>query len=274
MDFDKFLKVEAKEVEKELDSLLTQWAKEVKKFNPQLTPFAIGLINSTKGGKKIRGILVKLGFQLAGGSGKNIRQISAAFEILHAALLIHDDIADKSPMRRGQPSLYKALGGNHYGISQAINIGDIGLYLPIKLIAESNFSNENKLKALTLFSQIVINTGWGQVMDVAKSGDVEFINLNKTAKYTIAGPLQIGAILAGGNDKLIRELEVFGENLGIAFQIQDDILDGEVQSKKGTKTKALNYVLKAKKVISNITKDPKMSQLLMQMAEYLVERTK
>ena len=310
MDFKKYLEIATKEIEENIQKYLADWEKEVKKSNPKLTPFVQSLINSTKGGKRIRGSLVKLGYELtqsvipdligdpynidsrfrsprgeAGGNdkgGNDIFKIGAAFEILHAALLIHDDIMDQSPTRRGQPSVYKALGGNHYGISQAINIGDLGLYLPIKIIADSYFPAKYKLKALSYFSQMVINTGLGQILDVERlqggnhltEGDIEFININKTAKYTIAGPLQIGAILAGGEQELVEILGEFGENLGIAFQIQDDILDREVQSVDQSKTKALEYMLEAKKVIPDISKHNKMSILLNQLAEYLIERNK
>lgn len=297
MDFDKYLKQQAKEVEKELEDLLKDWEREVKKFNPKLAPFAKGLINSTKGGKRIRGVLVKMGFEIAGkrkgsrGKGKEITKIAAAYEILHASLLIHDDIMDQSLTRRGKPSLYVALGNNHYGISQAINLGDIGLYLPIKIISDSSFPKDYKILALSFLSQVVINTGWGQVMDVAlgekgkrkgeSEKDIKFINLNKTARYTIAAPLQIGAILNGANEKLLKVLGEFGENLGIAFQIQDNILDKEVNSETKAKQEALEFALKAEKVIPQLTKqslplqgkDPVMSKLLEQMCKYTVERT-
>ncbi len=281
MDFKDYLKKKVQKVNQALDQILLEFVNETKKTNPRLLPFAKELVNSCKGGKRIRGVLCKLGYELASSKLKiqsskldnEIFKIGAAFEILHTALLIHDDIIDQSPTRRDQPSLYTALGGDHYGISQAISIGDIGLYLPIKIITQTSFSAEVKLKTLDYFSQILINTGWGQVMDISKDRDKDFVNLFKTAKYTIAGPLQIGAILAGANDDLIKKLGEFGENAGIAFQIQDDILDGEVSS-SNAHSQALDYASKAQKLIPKITRDDGMGKLLEEMTRYLVDRSK
>lgn len=288
MIFKDYLKESAQEIEIELDRTLSQFLKETKKTNIKLLPFAKGLVNSCKGGKRIRGVLCNLGYEIASAKfkvqsekrNKNIIQVGAAFEILHSSLLIHDDIIDQSPERRGQPSLYMALGGKHYGISQAISLGDIGLYLPIKIISKTKFSDEIKIRVLNYFSQMLINTGWGQIMDVkmspvdssSKDKDINFINLYKTAKYTIAGPLQIGAILAGADNNLIKNLGEFGENAGIAFQIHDDTLDGE--SGVIELAQAAAYVSEAKKIIPKITKKREMAIMLEEMTKYLVERTK
>lgn len=282
MDFKAYLKDNAQWVERILDEILLEFVKETKKANIKLSPFAKSFLNSCRGGKRIRGILVNLGYEIALPTKFNydIYKIGAAFEILHTALLIHDDIIDQSPKRRGQPSLYMALGGNHYGISQAISLGDIGLYLPIKIITKTSFSAEPKIKALNYFSQILINTGWGQIMDMEKSPvdlsskdkDIEFVNLYKTAKYTIAGPLQLGAILAGAEKRLVKKLGEFGENLGIAFQIQDDILDKEIKDEDKARAQELEYASKAKKMIPGITKNNKFAKMLEGMSDYLIER--
>lgn len=295
MNFEEYLKENAKAINKELDLILSGFVSEAKKTNVKLTPFALELKNSSKGGKRIRGVLCKLGYEFAkthlpGVKARpegEILKIGTALEILHTALLIHDDIMDKSPIRRNNPSLYKALGGNHKAISQAISLGDIGFYLPVKLISGSAFADEVKIKALSFLSEVIINTGWGQILDVEltqsdhTSGEskptqevIKFINLFKTAKYTIAGPLQIGAILAGADKKLINLLGQFGENLGIAFQIKDDILDGTVNGLASEQELALKYVFEAKKIIPKITSDPKMKKLLEDMGEYLIQRTK
>lgn len=275
MDFKKYLESSASSIDEKLDEILSDFLNQTKKTNIKLLPFALGLLTSCKGGKRIRGVLVKLGFEIAGGSANvEILRVGAAFEILHAALLIHDDIMDQSPIRRGQPSLYQALGGNHYGISQAINVGDIGLYLPIKIITETNFLSEYKIKALNHLSQTIINTGWGQILDVEGSEDTKFIHLYKTAKYTIAGPLILGAILAGADQDLIRVFGEFGESLGIAFQIRDDILDRETASLSTARLEVLEYAKKAKKIIPQITTKAKFKKILEEMTEYMVERNK
>lgn len=238
MDFKKYLSVSANNLDQEIEKILTDFLHQVEKINLKLVPFALGLISSCKGGKRIRGVLVKLGYEIASSltsfapRNDEVIRVGAAYEILHAAILIHDDIIDQSQLRRGKPTLYQALGGNHYGVSQALAVGDVGLYLPIKLIADSNFLGEYKNKALSHFAQTIINTGWGEVLDVEiphlggnrVETDVLAIHSLKTAQYTVSGPLILGAILAGADEELLGMLGMLGENLGIAFQIQDDIL--------------------------------------------------
>ncbi len=282
MDFKSYLQTNVNEINQEIDRILIEWLNGVKKVSPKLIPFALVFINACKGGKRIRGSLVKLGFEIVGKGFQNSQEIikvGAAIEILHTSILIHDDIIDSSPTRRGQPSVYKALGGDHYGISQAISLGDIGLYLGVNLITSLSFPDEYKIKALKHLSETIISTGWGEILDVElPNGKVrseeEMVLLYslKTAKYTIAGPLIMGAILAGVDQKLITALAEFGENAGIAFQIQDDILDGEADD--NAREKILEYTAKAKKFIPNITEDKKIGRILDEMIEYLVQRTK
>lgn len=192
------------------------------------------------GGKCIRGSLVKLGYEIAGGnSDERLLPISAAFEILQTSLLCHDDIIDCSPLRRGKPSIWKSIadeaGSYHYGISQAICLGDHGFISAINLISTSDFPHPVKLRALDLFCKVIRNTLDGEMLDVQMTeardyGDekriIEIARL-KTAFYTIIGPMQLGAVMGGKppfNEKLLSDIESFGENLGIAFQIKDDIL--------------------------------------------------
>lgn len=224
MDFEKFSKEIVVRINKELDRLLKDWSNKVSQIDPQLNPLVNQFIKSCNGGKSLRGMLVALGYELSSKlSNKEIYKIAAAFEICHSAILAHDDIIDQSILRRGQPSLYKALGGNHYGLSQALSLGDGGFFLALKIISETNFSDQTKIAALRWFTKLMLDTAMGEMLDVDK-GDVTTIMKLKTARYTISGPLVLGATLAGASGKLIKILEEFGEALGIAFQIQDDIL--------------------------------------------------
>ena len=289
MEFKNYLEKTAKEIDREIEKILKGWRDEVKNISPKLVPLLDLFIKSCQGGKRIRGVLVKLGYELIRSKEKKILKVAAAYEIFHAAILAHDDIIDQSPTRRDQPSLYKqfsamaeksfassalkALGGDHYGISQAICLADAGFFLAIKIIAESKFEEQFKNQAVSLFSKTMVDTAIGQMLDISH-GERELVAKYKTARYTIAGPLKIGAVLAGANGKLVKLLDNFGENLGIAFQIRDDILDGEVESVDEANVKALEYVMKAKKVIPGVTNDPNLGKLLEQMCEYLVERNK
>lgn len=238
MDFKSFLKIRTRELNKQVNLELIKWEKEVVNISPELKSLTKAFINSCQGGKRLRGLLVELGFELAANTfsktlkNEDILKVAVAYEIFHAAILIHDDIIDQSKTRRGIATLFKKLGNNHYGISQAISLGDIGFFLSIRNIAESNFPPENKTKALAFFAKVIMDTGLGELLDVEaplfkekyNPKDVMIIHSLKTAAYTISGPLILGAILARGSEELIRKLKQFGHNLGLAYQIQDDYL--------------------------------------------------
>ncbi|MBU1000648.1 polyprenyl synthetase family protein [Patescibacteria group bacterium] len=306
MNFKRYLNKAAVEVDRELEKILKEQLKKAEKTDRKLISLVKAFTRSCRGGKKIRGTLVKLGYEIARGKdhsggvplialratirggidgktrlgGKIIGEIikvGVAYEICHSAILAHDDIIDESLIRRGQPSLHAALGGDHYGISQTICLADYGFFLSYKIICETDFPDDCKIEALNLFSKVMINTTWGQMLDSEETDPLIVMKL-KTAYYTIAGPLQIGAVLAGADQELIKELGKFGENLGIAFQIKDDILDSDVGSDVGSIEKAEKeaeeYKNRAMKVLPRITKEQKMSKLLQQMAEYLIERNK
>jgi geranylgeranyl diphosphate synthase, type I len=233
MNFLDYLKFSAEEINRELIDFLNHWLEQSAQVNPKLTAFNQMFIDSCQGGKRLRGTLVKLGYELAGGKATDeIIKPALALEIFQTAILAHDDVFDQSPLRRGKPTLYRALGGDHYGMSQAVCLGDISFFLATKIISETNFQNDLCNKAVSLFSEMVINTGWGEMLDIAlpnlkeakKEIDVMTIQKLKTADYTVTYPLSLGATLAGASDELLQPLRLVGENLGIAFQIQDDIL--------------------------------------------------
>lgn len=266
VDFPDYLKIEAKKIDQVLDKYLDNKLKSISKISPKLIPLFKAFIEASQGGKRLRGTLVKLGFELAGKKpNPEIYQISSAFEIFQTSILAHDDIIDQSPTRRGRPSLYKAVGQD-----MAITLADLGFFLSINIISESKLDLKKKNKAINLFSKVVIDTTLGQMLDIGHADPVTLAKL-KTARYTISGPLQVGGVLVGADDKLIRILGEFGQNLGIAFQIRDDILDGEVLDYRGQQ--ALKYAETAKKMIPQITKDVKYRLLLDSLADYLIKRS-
>jgi len=266
----------------ELKKLLEEWRSEVGKIDKSLLPLVDKFIKANKGGKGIRGNLVILGYQIASSEfriqsseleNKEILKVAAAYEIFHTAILAHDDIIDKSPERRGQQSLYQALGGDHRGISLAITLADAGFFLATKIISEADFPEKRKNEALKYFSSIMLNTAMGQILDIEK-GDPLTVAKYKTAKYTVSGPLVLGAILAGARLDKLTQLDQFGEAVGIAFQIQDDILDGETKKYKQSLQQLDYFKNKALKIIPDITKDSKMSKILEQLTADLVNRIK
>lgn len=245
MDFKSYLETSAEEINVELEKFLKSWSEEVTIISPKLSSLNQEFVKACEGGKRLRGALVKLGYEIAGDSIgstsstlqndellKEILKPAVAFEIFQTAILAHDDIIDLSPLRRGKPTIYKTLGGDHYGISQTICLGDIGFFLAYKLISESNFPEKEKNLAISFFTKSMLDTALGEMLDIelphqGKKGsqkDILTIFHLKTAMYTIIGPLSLGIILGGENEKLLQDIKDFGHDLGIAFQIQDDIL--------------------------------------------------
>jgi geranylgeranyl diphosphate synthase type I len=240
MSFKDFLQISASEIDSELESFFADWGKDVEHISPRLLPFIDVLVDGCRGGKRIRGALVKLGYEMGqgkeGGVGQEILKVAAAVEIFQMAILCHDDIIDKSLLRRGKPSMYARLGGDYEGISKAICLGDIGYFLVFQIISKSGFPERQKNILMEVFSKMMLETTIGELLDfeltvkkevddVVDSQEVINVYKYKTAHYTISGPLLIGAVLGGLKEEQIRGINIFGHNLGIAFQIQDDIND-------------------------------------------------
>jgi geranylgeranyl diphosphate synthase, type I len=231
MDFQTYLALSAEEIHQEMIEHLVLLGTRGTGIYPQFKKLITLFISSAVDGKCLRGTLVKLGYTLGtpGAEGK-ICTVAAAYEILHTSILIHDDIIDQSRLRRGKPTIHHALGDNNYGTSQSICLGDIGFFLANKLIAESAFSSSAKI--VSLLSQIITDTFFGEMLDIELTSnsilrnekDVLSMQRFKTAQYTIAGPLLIGAELGNVSAEVLSAIRMFGEYIGIAFQIQDDIL--------------------------------------------------
>lgn len=233
MDFEEFLKKYAQLVNKETEKVLGSAVEDGKQIHPRLGKLMDEFLECSRGGKNLRGVLVLLGFQIAG--GKNFESIipaGVAFEIFQTAILAQDDVIDKSEIRRSRASLYKSLGGDHRAVSETLCLSDIGIFLSFRTLSSLKVGEAIKNRAINFFSQTLTQTVWGELLDIElpylgkefKDQDVLKISLLKTARYTISGPLILGALLAGADITLVKKLQNFGDNLGIGFQIQDDIL--------------------------------------------------
>lgn len=232
-DIKSYAKITTRKTERELKLFLSKWCAYSKSLSPQLYELTKLFKQHTIGGKMLRGSLVTLGYEINTTNKNNdIYKIAAAFEIVHTSLLIHDDIIDKSATRRNRPTVYKKLGGDHYAISQAICLGDMGFFLANQLINQSTFNPIMRTNISKMFSEMLLNTILGEMIDVNlslpkakhKESDIILMQKMKTAYYTIVWPLTIGAVLGGAKQPQLTAIKSFGESLGIAFQIHDDIL--------------------------------------------------
>ena len=178
----------------------------------------------TLGGKRIRPVMCLMGNEMFSDISKDAYHVATAIELFHNFTLIHDDIMDKAPLRRGMPTTHKK-----FGESTALLAGDVMLVV--------GYENLNKVhvdylpKVLTLFNRTAREVCEGQQldMDFEKMTDVNFDDYLKmvTLKTSVAlaASLQLGGILGGAGHGNQEHLYEFGKNLGIAFQVQDDYLD-------------------------------------------------
>ncbi len=188
---------------------------------------------SLRPAKRIRAILVNYGYFLAGGSNKKgILTTSIFIELIHNYLLIHDDIIDKDELRRGKKALHRLCGEN-----LAICAGDLVNALGYEILTDSPFPVGYRLKALEKLNQTLYSTGYGQMFELNLRNKKKFtdqdvleIYTRKTAFYTVVTPLQVGALLGGADEKFLKKIERFALPLGIAFQIRDDLKDGDIEN--------------------------------------------
>ena len=214
-------------------------------INPYMTDQLLNaLIQFCTGGKMLRAVLVDLGYQITGGKEHDqaLLPIQASVELIHASLLIHDDIIDRSEKRREKDTMHRVFASTHrengyrgnsdnYGQSIAMLTGDVALCLAFYFALGSQFDTDRKLTAISHFVENLIKTGLGQAMDLSLTvraevdrSEIRTMTLYKTAFYTVVAPLQLGGLLGGAGEQTRTLFEGFGRPLGEAYQLQDDIL--------------------------------------------------
>lgn len=227
--------------------------------NKNLEKYIDLFIEYCLGGKRLRAFLVKTGYELFGKESDDTILLPAlSYEVFQTAILAHDDIIDKSEQRRFKPSMYVKFGGDHEGISKAIFCADIGLVCALDMIEKSDFEPQIKNKAVVHQNKIFVSTMAGELFDfeLSKSKTCTLENiiemyLMKTAPYTVAGPLVLGAIFAGQGEDIQNKLFEYGNLVGCAFQIKDDIL-GIFSSADTTGKSDLSDMREGKKTVLSL----------------------
>lgn len=185
------------------------------------------------GGKRLRPALVTAGAEAVGGSASDVMTAACAVELIHTYSLVHDDLPamDNDDLRRGKPTCHKA-----YGEATAILAGDALLTAAFGLLAQLPQSGAvTPDRAVQVIAEIADAAGTrgligGQVADLAAEGGqidekiLQYIHAHKTGAL-IRVSVRAGAILAGGSEAQLQKLTIYADNLGLAFQIIDDILD-------------------------------------------------
>jgi geranylgeranyl diphosphate synthase type I len=178
-------------------------------------------------GKRIRPVLCLLVSEAACGRGNPARPAAAAIELVHNFSLLHDDIQDRSPLRRGRPTVWSI-----WGEAQAINAGDALFalaHLALPRLTETPGARQGMM--LQILGETCLELTRGQHLDISfesRNGvsTDEYLNMvtGKTAAL-IGAATYLGAMAAGADEARQAHFRAFGENLGMAFQVQDDVLD-------------------------------------------------
>lgn len=225
------LKIEMKKRTAHIEEILKSYLPE--NITQQKTIYDAMEYSLMAGGKRLRPMLMLEAYRLFGGKDESIvTPFMAAIEMIHTYSLVHDDLPamDNDDYRRGRKTTHIV-----YGEDMGILAGDALLNYAYETVAKSMASSEKpelQAKAFAVLSQKAGIYGMvgGQVVDVEMTGkdlseeQLEFIYRLKTGALLEAS-LMTGAILAGASDEEVRAMEKVGRNVGMAFQIQDDILD-------------------------------------------------
>jgi len=196
--------------------------------------------------KRLRAAFVFYGYFLSGKQpDERIWKVMEGIELVHTALLMHDDFMDEDELRRGMPTTQKYFsnGDRHYGDSMAVNVGDVVLCLGYERVLDCGFEKSKIVEIGKILMRGITNTAFGQIYDVTlpKLGKLTeekilAIHKAKTAIYTFKNPLVIGGVLAELPNEVLEKLKEYSEKGGVAFQLQDDVLGVFGKTKKTGKS--------------------------------------
>ena len=280
-----------------IEKLLKEYMPEEKGY--QKTIFEAMNYSLKAGGKRLRPILTLEACRIVGGNEEDVIPFAIAIEMIHTYSLIHDDLPalDNDDLRRGRPTNHKV-----YGDAMAILAGDGLLNYAFEIMLKSSIGKENPAKYLNAINEIAKSSGvygmiGGQVVDIESEDKniemekLDFIHLNKTAAI-IVGCMRAGAIIGDATEEQLENITKYATNIGLSFQIADDILDitgdesklgkkvgSDIDNNKSTypsligleksKEIANDLINEAKTRISNIKGD---TEFLNDLAEYIVAR--
>jgi len=219
-------------------------------------------------GKRIRPMLMLGAYRVFGGQrpldDTALLRAALSLELLHAFILVHDDVIDRSERRRGLSTLHKLVedrlgrmeGAARTGENVALVIGDMLFALALETLRSADFPADRRDAALGHVLRYITDTGAGEVYDIllgtrdiARVSEEEIARMYtlKTTRYTFEAPLVLGALLAGAETEALAELARLIEPVGLAFQIQNDLL--EYQKFKGVNRLRQTDLLEGKKTL-------------------------
>ncbi|MBY2306931.1 polyprenyl synthetase family protein [Clostridioides difficile] len=293
MEFKQCLKEKASFVEKVLKEYMP------KEEGYQKTVIEAMNYSLSAGGKRLRPILTLEACKIVGGNEDEAIPFAIAIEMIHTYSLIHDDLPalDNDDLRRGRPTNHKV-----YGEAMGILAGDALLNYAFEVMLAGSINKENPEKYLKAINEIAKGAGiygmiGGQVVDAESENKqiekekLDYIHMNKTAAMMV-GCMRAGATIGGANSEQMEEITKYAKNIGLSFQIVDDILDivgdeaklgkkvgSDIENHKSTypsllgldksKEIAHNLIDEAKKSIEKLSDDV---DFLKGLAEYIIDR--
>jgi geranylgeranyl diphosphate synthase, type II len=224
MDVNIYLQEKAQFVQEHLKTLVSE------KDLPQESLYRAAKYSLMAGGKRLRPILAIATAESFGCGCEQIINAACSLELIHTYSLIHDDLPcmDDDDLRRGKPTLHKV-----YPEAHAVLAGDYLLTYAFEVIAtDRSLTDSQKISLITILSQNAGGKGMigGQVMDIEAENkqvnveDLQCIHRNKTGAM-ITASVAFGGIVAGVSDEQLEVLKLYGQDIGLAFQIIDDVLD-------------------------------------------------
>ncbi len=218
------------------------------------------------GGKRIRPLVCLGAAQAVGARAEEARYPAAAIEILHNYTLVHDDLPamDNDVERRGSPTVWK-----RFGEANAILAGDALLALAYRVAAKAP---RNVREIVDTLGEMGVGVVRGQVEDIDRNAgaDIDYIYRHKTADLFIAAA-KMGALAGGGSDEDVRAMERYALNLGLAFQYEDDLLDGDgAQSRAELERRVADSTAEALAAVETLAGE---TRFLRDLAKKLVGRT-
>jgi geranylgeranyl diphosphate synthase type I len=199
-----------------------------------------------RGGKRLRPAFAYWGWRAVAEDPEtdkpDMLRLFAALEMLHACALVHDDVIDDSATRRGMPTVHVQFAGVHqasgwrgsaaqFGTSAAILLGDLALVWADDIVATADLSLDARRRVQRVWADIRTEVLGGQYLDIVNeaSGAESIasamrVNTYKTASYTVSRPLQFGVAAAADRRDVLTAFHELGTDLGVAFQLRDDVL--------------------------------------------------
>ncbi|MBP9670527.1 polyprenyl synthetase family protein [Candidatus Woesebacteria bacterium] len=210
----------AEELEKRLS--------EVKTISPQLVPILEAMKELSVGGKRLRAMLVILGYQLSGHEVNNeVIRVAVAVELFHLGLLIQDDFMDRDELRRGVKTIIARYEDKHVGNFISMLAGDYTFGWVAEILSSLNLPSKEVNRAIRVWGKYMTRVGYGQTLDglaIADEATILQILSIKSGEYSCVMPLLIGATLGGAEQGQLDQLEKYGMAVGHVFQLRDDWL--------------------------------------------------